>query len=67
MNDKIIQAKRYINPFVLEDILNEAMADFEDNPIYDTVIYWIRRFPECADEIFDYIQCMIRIEKEGKL
>ena len=56
-----------MNEFVLEDILNEAMADFEDTPVYETIIYWIRRFPECADKIFDYIECMIIIDEEGKL
>jgi hypothetical protein len=55
------------NQFELEDILNESMADFGDNPVYDTIIRWIRRFPQYADEICDYIECVILFDEEGKL
>lgn len=58
------RVERFKNNTDLEDILNEAMADFEDNPTYDTIMYWARRFPECADEIFYYIECVIMCEEE---
>jgi hypothetical protein len=54
-----------INQFELEDVLNESMADFEDNPVYDTIVRWICRFPQYADEIFYYIECVILCEEEG--
>lgn len=63
MSDSLIQAKNRVERFRLnedlEDVLNEAMADFEDNPVYDTIIRWIRHFPQYADEIFYYIECVI--------
>lgn len=65
----MIQAQRRVERFKLnedlEDVLNEAMADFEDNPTYDTIMRWICRFPQYADEIFCYIECLILFEEEG--
>lgn len=71
MNDMLIQAQRRVERFMinedLEDVLNECMADFEDNPVYDTIVSWIRRFPQYADEIFYYIQCVILCEGMDKI
>lgn len=47
----------------LEDILNESMADFEDNPVYETVLKWICRFPQYADEICFWIDAVIYCAK----
>ncbi|HEX3640122.1 MAG TPA: hypothetical protein VHV10_02405 [Ktedonobacteraceae bacterium] len=69
MNDSLIQAQRRVERFRLnedlEDVLNESMADFEDNPVYDTIVRWICRFPQYADEIFYYIECVILCDEEG--
>ena len=67
MNDWLIQAQKRVERFKtstdLEDVLNESMADFEDNPVYDTIMRWICRFPQYADEIFKYIECVIICEE----
>lgn len=67
MNKNLIQAQERVGRFRLnedlEDVLNESMADFEDNPVYDTIMKWIRRFPQYADEIFYYIDCVILCEE----
>lgn len=67
LDEALKRAERFRVNEELEDVLNESMADFEDNPVYDTIMRWIRRFPQYADEIFHYIECMIIIGKEGKL
>jgi hypothetical protein len=63
LDEAIKRAERFRVNTDLEDILNEAMADFEDNPVYDTIVRWICRFPQYADEIFYYIECMIICEE----
>lgn len=66
MDNQLIQALKRVERFEintdLEDVLNEAMAAFEDNPVYDTIMRWICRFPQYADEIFYYIECVIMCE-----
>ena len=69
MNDNLTQYIKRVERFKintdLEDVLNESMADFEDNKTYDTIMRWICRFPQYADEIFYYIECVILCEEEG--
>lgn len=54
-----------MNELPFKDLL-KCIADFECNPTYDTIIRWIRCYPEYADKIFKYIDCMIICKEEGE-